>query len=542
MLKFKKFIACLLTASFLIPNVSKGEAKADTNVTTPPLQQTCDSGDFSFYYIGRDGKLYATGYGSYGALGNGTTGGAFGYFTKSLIPDDEIVTQIDANIQSSAIALTKSNNVYVWGKGANLSNGSDQTTPMKVNCDLSSKIIKIGSYKNTFCLLDENGKLFMFGNKSPWSNSNGNLTEVIELTSPDGSGVKDFVIGERIAILSNDGNLYVAGDKGVSGWFDANNQSTTFSVFTKVDIPDGSDIKSISSSSLNLVVKTSTDTFAAGNLYHTNFRSSVYNLSPVSGVDGITKLGKTGDSCFDGSRIWVSFGDLLYASGKSTTSYTSYRVCINDDNAKFIDYCATNTNVYGVTSNGEIYVGGSNRDRNLMQGHTNTILKMVKLNLPSPAAIPSSSGSSSPGDGTSSGDIDVDFTQKDTLELTIQESEVDFGDSHSIAKESTLVTASVKSSLPYSVTIKSNGNFVEQGSTDSHEIPINNLSYKVDGSSDYIEFENPNTEYLIASGQSNTTAEPNKTRDHRFQLKLNSLIGEKKGSYKATLQITATQS
>lgn len=115
MLKIKKIIACLLTASFFIPNVSKGEAKADTNVTTPPLQQTFDSSNINVLYVGEDGNLYSTGYGGNGALGNGSTENHYSEFVKVDLPSGEIAKQVDVNYNNSAIALTKSGNVYIWG-------------------------------------------------------------------------------------------------------------------------------------------------------------------------------------------------------------------------------------------------------------------------------------------------------------------------------------------------------------------------------------------------------------------------------------------
>lgn len=538
MLKIKKIITCLLTASFLIPNVSKGEAKADTNVTTPPLQQTFDSSNINVLYVGKDGNLYSTGYGGNGALGNGSTENHYSEFVKVDLPSGEIAKQVDVNYNNSAIALTKSGNVYIWGEGANLSDGSNLLSPVKINIPTTSEIVEVKSLGKSFYALDSKGSLWLFGSKSSWSGSDGNMSEALELKSPDDSGIKDFCVCDcSLLIYSNDGILYSCGFN-LRGQLGLGNTTNVYNRFERVPSFTSSGIVYMFGDQNSYSVYT-----ADGNCYTTGLGSGT-SFTQCTKVDGVIKSCNNNSIFLANNKIYLTKYLVLYAAGIKNASYStqvSPTECVVDGDVDFIDCFGSESCVYGLTSNGEIYAGGSNRYGNLMQGNTDTILKMVKLPLPSPVAIPSSNGGSSSGNGTSSGDVDVNFTQKDTLELTIQDSEVNFGDSHSVAQESTLVTASVKSSLPYSVTIKSNGNFVEQNVKDAHEISINNLSYKVDGNSAYNKFEKPNTDYVIASGQPNTVAEPNKTRDHKFQLKLDSLIGEKKGSYKATLQITAVQ-
>lgn len=151
-------------------------------------------------------------------------------------------------------------------------------------------------------------------------------------------------------------------------------------------------------------------------------------------------------------------------------------------------------------------------------------------------------------DGSANSNVDVVFNQSDTIELSLSTNEVNFGDvtglTHKEEHSPETLTASVKSSLPYNLDIKALSNFEEQNvSADStaKEISINKLGTKLDSGSSYTKFDGINKDINLVSAAPATYDLESKQQDYNIKFDLDNTIGEKTGSYKTSLQVTATQ-
>ena len=134
---------------------------------------------------------------------------------------------------------------------------------------------------------------------------------------------------------------------------------------------------------------------------------------------------------------------------------------------------------------------------------------------------------------TSEKTLNVKFTQPNTMSLTIDPNEIDFGEVNGLTDSSEkTVIASVNSSLPYDLSIKSlNENLTsENGKT----IPISKLNVKGEG-----EYTNiGTTDNIIYTNQPNTNGEE---VTHPMNFKLSEMTGYTKGEYATNLRVTATQ-
>ena len=93
------------------------------------------------FVVKTDGKLYGCGENSGGYLGLGNTTSPVTTFSKVLLPDDEVVTNIGHFVTFAngrvVLALTQKMNVYAWGYGSNCGVSSETTvhcvTPTLIN-------------------------------------------------------------------------------------------------------------------------------------------------------------------------------------------------------------------------------------------------------------------------------------------------------------------------------------------------------------------------------------------------------------------------
>ena len=126
--------------------------------------------------------------------------------------------------------------------------------------------------------------------------------------------------------------------------------------------------------------------------------------------------------------------------------------------------------------------------------------------------------------------LTVSFDQPNILELTLSTNTVDFGDINGIAETTFAgdVTATVSSSLPWDLTVKSDGDLTADNST----IPINKLQIGVDDS-----YQTASTDEITL-----VSTYPNCV-DQQFALnfKLDKTVGYKAGNYQANLTFKAMQ-
>lgn len=149
-----------------------------------------------------------------------------------------------------------------------------------------------------------------------------------------------------------------------------------------------------------------------------------------------------------------------------------------------------------------------------------------------------------PSDGAASSNVDVVFNQNDTIELSLSADEINFGDvtgvSHTETTTPSALVASVKSSLPYNLDIQALSNFTEQGGG-TQEIGVDKLGVKLDSSPSYTKFAGLNQNINLVTGAPATYDLDAKKQDYTLSFDLDNTIGRKTGTYKATLQVTATQ-
>lgn len=150
-----------------------------------------------------------------------------------------------------------------------------------------------------------------------------------------------------------------------------------------------------------------------------------------------------------------------------------------------------------------------------------------------------------PVKATTAQSIEVQFSQADTIELTLSDNTVDFGDvtnntaTTTVTNPSELV-AKIKSSLPYKLDLTATDNFTNTQDSTASQVPVTKLGVKVDGGV-IQKFEGINVAKTIVSNASDTSALVGVARSHTIQFDLDQTIGFKSGAYKAPLTITASQ-
>ena len=164
-----------------------------------------------------------------------------------------------------------------------------------------------------------------------------------------------------------------------------------------------------------------------------------------------------------------------------------------------------------------------------------------KTTIPATSAkvyTPTSSTVTSTDKTSTSEELDITFSQTNTIELTLSTNEISFGDINGII-ESTNTTPNklvinVQSSLSYDLNINAETDFI--GQTDnSNIIPIEKLQYNVNNN-DYISMSK-NT-IAIASDKAATLGNKD---SYSLDFKLQPTIGYAKDSYKTNIKVTALQ-
>lgn len=528
-------MSILMTICTITPRQVSANPSTETLVNLADykyvINHNLDVCERTMVYIGSDGNIYATGSGGDGQLGNGSTENHFTDFVKVNLPTGEKAISLDANYGGTVITLTESNKVYVWGSNANLNNSSNAFSPIQLNLP-EDTYVKVCGYGNSFCVLGSSGKLYVVGSKRFINGSTSASSSVTTLLLDNGDKIKDFTMGQNYVIaLSENNELYSMGYNS-RGQLGLGHKSNIFTNFNKIDLPTTEEIVYVGSDLCTSYFKTSSGKFyVCGNVqFSTLGLTDSTTFIELDNPPSAEAISIDGRSYLADGVIYATFGNDRIPTGNTSSEVISLTPCISDK--KFVWYASSNWNVYGITEDGDIYAGGLNNDGELMTGNTEPVGKMIRLGVPVKSYV---------GAYTEvSNNLSFNFTQKDSLEITLSESEINFGSSHGVAVESGNLVAKVKSSIPYSVNLKGE-DFLEQGVSDPHKISISNLSFKIEGSDDYTEIAQPTVDYNLVSNQLETSGESNSEREHVFKLKLNSLVGQKKGSYKTTLQITAVQ-
>lgn len=181
--------------------------------------------------LGNDGKLYSWGYGSGGALGNGSSSSTYARsYTTVTMPSGVTFSKVYAGYDSRA-AISSNGDVYVWGSNRNNRlgvTGSSITTPTKVSGLPAIQGVAFGRDFTLF--LDTSGNVWSVGLGSKGSLGLGNTTnQTTPIQIPSLSKVSKIAAGyyDSFAITET-GKVYAWGynQKGTLGLGHQNQTNT----------------------------------------------------------------------------------------------------------------------------------------------------------------------------------------------------------------------------------------------------------------------------------------------------------------------------
>jgi alpha-tubulin suppressor-like RCC1 family protein len=256
------------------------ETSVPVAVTMPAgttFTQIAAGADFGLA-LGTNGKLYAWGANDSGQLGNGTTTNSLVPVPVSAgaIPAGATITQFAAGYADAAL-LSASGKVYTWGYGSDGALGDGSTSNSPVPVAVSAGAIPAGTTitaisagdASTFAL-GANGKLYAWGENNSGDLGNGTTTNstvpvaVSQGALPTGTTITQVAAGygQSVALGSN-GKLYAWGPNGNG---QLGNGSTTDSLVpspvSQGPIPTGATITQLSAGRQQTFAST-----AAGEVY-----------------------------------------------------------------------------------------------------------------------------------------------------------------------------------------------------------------------------------------------------------------------------------
>lgn len=141
------------------------------------------------------------------------------------------------------------------------------------------------------------------------------------------------------------------------------------------------------------------------------------------------------------------------------------------------------------------------------------------------------------GETSATGTFNVEFSQQDTIELTVSDNLVSFGNVNMLTESqaSNVLTTVIRSSKAYDLTAIANEDFKSKTDETAATIPVSKLSVKVDDGS-YSNFEKGNSKLLISEAAPYSTGST-----HTVSFQIASTIGYQSGDYSVPITITATQ-
>ena len=173
------------------------------------------------------------------------------------------------------------------------------------------------------------------------------------------------------------------------------------------------------------------------------------------------------------------------------------------------------------------------------------VLAMSMFGVIANAATTTTATGVDPVKATTNQAINVQFSEADTIELTLSDSSFNFGDLTGVTTTSTVtdpsqLVATVKSSLPYSIDLTATDDFSNTTVVGASKVPVSKLGVNVDGGATS-KFAGINTPKSIIANAADTSALSNVTRTHVIKFDLDEVIGYKAGNYTAPLTVTASQ-
>ena len=313
---------------------------------------------FENCFVDNYGKVYTWGKNDYGQLGNGTT-------TNSSMPicisDTENSVLKGKNIKNistnryTVCAIDDNGKVYTWGENVygQLGNGTTTNSSMPIcisdteNSVLKGKNIKnISTNRYTVCAIDDNGKVYTWGENVYGQLGNGTTTNSsmpicisdTENSVLKGKNIKNISANEdTVCAIDDNGKVYTWGR---NNYGQLGNGTTT-------------------NSSMPICISDTENSVLKGK----NIKNISANGYTVCAIDDNGKVYTWGEN---------DYGQL--GNGKTTNS--SMPICISDvqnnalNNATITKIITRSIDIYAIDDNGKLYAWGGNDYRQLENGTT----------------------------------------------------------------------------------------------------------------------------------------------------------------------------
>ena len=353
------------------------------------------------YILTYDNELYSFGYGVHGQLGDGSTT-TDNKVHKVQIPKKPI-KQISAENSRNVMVLYEDNEIWVFGKNADGSLGLGHTeivyTPEKIDINFDSPIKQIISKEydddnSTSAILLENGELYVCGYNAYYEfglEHKTNSTTFVKCTFVFDSKIKKIDIHTvyalvNIIVLTENGSIYSSGYGAYGVGFNGTENADVLETpgFRKATIlpKDEKIIDFLCGHQGLFIFKTKDNDYFYGsnfngalglgdteNRYTELVKNPYFKNKRIKYFNGGNHYSRGCYSCSvfltEDNECYMSGYNLYYMNG-GETGHLNYPVKINIYNKKVKQVKYSLRHRMFLTDDGEIYVTGSNADKQLL--------------------------------------------------------------------------------------------------------------------------------------------------------------------------------
>ena len=370
---------------------------------------------FENCFVDNDGKVYTWGENYDGELGNGKTDSTIVPICISDIEGNELKGKNIVDIVKYGffkVALDDNGKVYTWGSnvGGQLGNGTenDSSVPICIsdteNSVLKGKNIKnISVNGNTVCALDDNGKVYIWGENNYGQLGNGTTTNSsvpicisdTENSVLKGKNIKNISAnGYTVCAIDDNGKVYTWGEneRGQLGNGTKNDSSVPICISdTENSVLKGKNIKNISvngntvcalDDNGKVYIWGENNYGQLGNGTTTNssvpicISDTENSVLKGKNIKNISANGYTVCAIDDNGKVYT-WGENNYGQlGNGTTTNSSMPICISDvqnnalNNATITKIITMSVDIYAIDDNGKLYAWGENDYGQLGNGTT----------------------------------------------------------------------------------------------------------------------------------------------------------------------------